>query len=133
MAFVEARIAVRSGDVLRAGTLVVRADAAVVAGLPDAAEHLPRIELLAAEHRWAAACLARARGRMERDPDAIAGRSRSGNGGKPPHVDTVHAQPRDASATSPAVRVRGGLEGAPAGSCLVLGQSRRASNIRACC
>jgi tetratricopeptide (TPR) repeat protein len=90
MAFVEARIAIHSGDVLRAGTLVERADAAflerwwegyaraaaaelaVVAGLPDAAERLTRLEPLAAEHRWAAACLARARGRLDHDPDAIA-------------------------------------------------------------
>jgi predicted ATPase/DNA-binding CsgD family transcriptional regulator len=90
MAFVEARIATHSGDVPHAATLVERADAAfperwwegyaraagaelaVVAGLPDAAERLTWIEPLAAEHRWAAACLDRARGRLERDPDAIA-------------------------------------------------------------
>jgi hypothetical protein len=90
MAFVDARIAVHSGDILRAGTLVERADAAfperwwegyaraagaelaVVAALPGVAERLVRIEPLAAEHRWAAACLARARGRLERDPDAMA-------------------------------------------------------------
>jgi predicted ATPase/DNA-binding CsgD family transcriptional regulator len=90
MAFVEARLATHSGDVVRAAeTLVERADAAfperwwegyaraagaelaVVAGLPDAAGRLARIEPLAAEHRWAAACLDRARGRLERDPDAI--------------------------------------------------------------
>jgi hypothetical protein len=90
MAFVEARIATHSGDLGGAGTLVDRAGAdfpergwegyaraagaelAVVAGHPDAAERLARIGPLAAEHRWAAACLARARGRLERDPGAIA-------------------------------------------------------------
>jgi predicted ATPase/DNA-binding CsgD family transcriptional regulator len=90
MAFVDARIATHTGDVHRAGALVEQADAtaperrwkgyaraagaelAVVAGLPDAAERLARIEPLAEEHQWAAACLARARGRLERDPDAIA-------------------------------------------------------------
>ena len=90
MAFVEARIAIHFGDVDRAGDLVERASAefperwwegyaraagaelAVVAGLTDAAERLARIEPLAAEHRWAAAGLARARGRLEGDPDAIA-------------------------------------------------------------
>jgi predicted ATPase/DNA-binding CsgD family transcriptional regulator len=90
MAFVDARIALHSGDLVDAGTLVERADAAfperwwegyaraagaelaVVAGLSDAAERLARLEPLAAEHRWAAACLARARGRLSRDPDAIA-------------------------------------------------------------
>jgi predicted ATPase/DNA-binding CsgD family transcriptional regulator len=89
MAFVEARIAIHSGDVVLARRLVERADAvfperwwegyaraagaelAVVAGLPDAAERLDRLEPLAAEHRWAAACLARARGRLAGDPDAI--------------------------------------------------------------
>jgi hypothetical protein len=45
---------------------------AVVAGLPDTAERLARMEALAAEHQWAAASLARARGRLERDPDSIA-------------------------------------------------------------
>jgi predicted ATPase/DNA-binding CsgD family transcriptional regulator len=90
MAFVEARIATHSGDVDRAGVLVERADAkfperwwegfaqaagaelAVVAGLPDAAARLARTEPLAAQHRWAAACMARARGRLERNPVAIA-------------------------------------------------------------
>ena len=90
MAFVEARIATHTGDIDRARILVEQADAtfperrwkgyaraagaelAVVAGLPDAAERLARIEPLAGEHQWAAACLARARGRLQRDPDAIA-------------------------------------------------------------
>jgi predicted ATPase/DNA-binding CsgD family transcriptional regulator len=90
MAFVDARIALHAGDLADAGTLVERADAAfperwwegyaraagaelaVVAGLPDAAERLAQLEPLAAEHRWAAACSARARGRLSRDPDAIA-------------------------------------------------------------
>ncbi|MEQ7123743.1 LuxR C-terminal-related transcriptional regulator [Actinopolymorpha sp. B11F2] len=90
MAFVDARIAIHAGDVGGAGVLVERAYAAfperwwegyaraagaelaVVAGLPDAAERLAQLEHLATEHRWTAACLDRARGRLERDPDAIA-------------------------------------------------------------
>lgn len=90
MAFVEARIAIHAGDLDRAGALVERSSAAfperwwegyaraagaelaVVAGFPDAAERLARIDPLAAEHRWAAACLARARGRLTGDPGAIA-------------------------------------------------------------
>jgi hypothetical protein len=88
-AFVEARIAIHSGDHHHADVLVERTDAifperwwegyaraagaelAVVAGLPDAAARLSRTEPLAAEHHWAAACLARARGRLHRDPQAI--------------------------------------------------------------
>jgi predicted ATPase/DNA-binding CsgD family transcriptional regulator len=89
-AFVEARIAIHSGDHHQAATLVERADAAfperwwegyaraagaelaVVAGLADAAGRLTRLEALAAEHHWAAACLARARGRLQRDTHALA-------------------------------------------------------------
>lgn len=88
MAFVDARIAIHTGDF--ADTLIERtsvafpirwwegyaraagAELAVVAGLPDAASRLSQIEPLAAEHRWAAACLARAQGRLERDPGAVA-------------------------------------------------------------
>jgi hypothetical protein len=90
LAFVEARIAIHFGDHHHADTLVERTDVipaerwwegyaraagaelAVVAGLPDAAARLTRTEPLAAEHYWAAACLARARGRLQRDPRAIA-------------------------------------------------------------
>jgi predicted ATPase/DNA-binding CsgD family transcriptional regulator len=90
MAFVEARLAVHIGDFRDAGTLVERSDTvfperrwegyaraagaelAVVAGLPDAAARLISLEPLAAEHQWAAACLARARGRLAPDSDAIA-------------------------------------------------------------
>lgn len=54
------------------GTRVTEADWAVVTGLPDAAERLARLESLAAEHRWAAASLARARGRLTGDPEALA-------------------------------------------------------------
>ena len=95
MAFVDARIAIHTGDVEGAGALVERAYAAfperwwegyaraagaelaVIASLPDAAERLVQLEPLAVEHQWAAACLARARGRLERDPatltEALAG------------------------------------------------------------
>ncbi|MEO3927691.1 LuxR C-terminal-related transcriptional regulator [Micromonosporaceae bacterium B7E4] len=89
-AFVEARIATHTGDHHHAAALVERTDAtfserwwegyaraagaelALLAGLPDAAARLTRIEPLAAEHHWAAACLTRARGRLQRDPHAIA-------------------------------------------------------------
>lgn len=54
------------------GTPVTEADRAVVTGLPDVAERLARLESLAAEHRWAAASLARARGRLTGDPEALA-------------------------------------------------------------
>ena len=89
MAFVAARIAVHSGGGDTAALVewcfadfperwwegyarAAGAELAVVAGFPDAAERLARIEPLAAEHRWAAACLARARGRLTGDPQAIA-------------------------------------------------------------
>jgi hypothetical protein len=90
MAFVDAQIAMHAGDVAGAGRLVERTDAdfperwwegyaraagaelAVIAGLRDAAERLAQLEPLAAEHRWAAACLIRARGRLEDDHAAIA-------------------------------------------------------------
>jgi hypothetical protein len=86
----DARIAIHAGDVDRAGALVERSSAAfperwwegyaraagaelaVVAGFPDAAERLARIDPLAAEHRWGAACLARGHGRLTGDPGAIA-------------------------------------------------------------
>ena len=90
MAFVDARIAIHAGDPSDAAALVGRADAdfperwwegyaraagaelAVVAGLPDAADRLDRLAPLADEHRWAAACLARARGHLTGDPDVVA-------------------------------------------------------------
>jgi len=90
MAFVEARIAIHAADVDHAGTLVegafaafperwyegyaraVGVELAVVAGLPDAARRLTQVAPLAAEHRWAAACLTRARGRLTGDSGAIA-------------------------------------------------------------
>jgi predicted ATPase/DNA-binding CsgD family transcriptional regulator len=89
MAFVEARIAIHSAGVDRADALVERgfaafrerwwegyaraagAELAVVAGLPDAAGKLAQLAPLATEHRWAAACLARARGRLTGDAAAI--------------------------------------------------------------
>jgi predicted ATPase/DNA-binding CsgD family transcriptional regulator len=87
LAFVDARLAIHRGDVERAGALVdaafperwwegyaraAGAELAVVAGLPDAAARLTGLEPLAAEHRWTAACLARARGRLRNDAAAIA-------------------------------------------------------------
>jgi hypothetical protein len=43
----------------------------VVAGLPDAAELLAAAAPLAEENGWAAACLARARGRLHGDRDQL--------------------------------------------------------------
>jgi predicted ATPase/DNA-binding CsgD family transcriptional regulator len=89
MAFVQARLAIHTGRRRRAAATVEEAQAtfperwwegyaraagaelAVVAGLPDAAERLARVEPVAAQHRWAAACLARARGRLEHSRDSI--------------------------------------------------------------
>jgi hypothetical protein len=89
IAFVEARIAIHHGDPDRAGALVQRAwavfperwwegyarsagaELAVVAGLAGRAELLARLEPLASEHRWAAACLTRARGRLTGDPETL--------------------------------------------------------------
>jgi predicted ATPase len=48
------------------------AELAVVAGRPDAAERLAAAESVAASHAWAAACLARAAGRLHSDQDALA-------------------------------------------------------------
>ncbi|MEV4200531.1 ATP-binding protein [Micromonospora globbae] len=50
----------------------VGAELAVAAGLPDAAAWLAAAERLTADNAWAAACLARARGRLTGDVDAIA-------------------------------------------------------------
>lgn len=84
-AFVEARLAVHNGQLDDARRLVARAFAdcpvgsletyaraagaelAIVAGLPDAAQLLASAEPAAAENDWAAACRARARGRLHHD------------------------------------------------------------------
>jgi len=50
----------------------VAADLAVAAGLPDAAARLAAAEPAAQENRWAAACVARARGRLTGDPADLA-------------------------------------------------------------
>jgi hypothetical protein len=47
------------------------AELAVVGGRRDAAERLAAAEAVAAEHPWAAACLARAAGRLRSDRDAL--------------------------------------------------------------
>ncbi|MGW0802460.1 ATP-binding protein [Nonomuraea sp. NPDC002799] len=88
-AFVDARDAVHSGDLSDAAALVERAfgtfpmgryeayaqaagaELAVVAGLPDAPDRLAAATLTAGENPWAAACLARAAGRLHADPDAL--------------------------------------------------------------
>ncbi|HET7016580.1 MAG TPA: hypothetical protein VFI65_21840, partial [Streptosporangiaceae bacterium] len=44
------------------------AEVAVVAGLPDAASRLEEAAPAGAENYWAAACLARAAGRLHEDP-----------------------------------------------------------------
>lgn len=49
----------------------VAAEAAVVAGLPDAGERLAAASPAAAENSWAAACLTRAAGRLHGDRDAL--------------------------------------------------------------
>jgi predicted ATPase/DNA-binding CsgD family transcriptional regulator len=81
MAFVDARVAVHTGQLTNAAELVANAyvsfaepwwacyaraagaELAVVAGLPDAADRMTQADPFAAENYWAAACLARARGR----------------------------------------------------------------------
>jgi len=88
-AFVDARLAVHTGRLHAAPALVERAFAAfprrwyetyaraagaelaVVAGLPDAAARLETAAPCAAENDWAAACLTRASGRLNVDPDAL--------------------------------------------------------------
>lgn len=80
-AFVDARLAVHTGDTADAERLVhdafgefpqpwyrayanaAGAELAVVAGLPDAKERLEQAERTAVECDWAAACVARAKGR----------------------------------------------------------------------
>jgi predicted ATPase/DNA-binding CsgD family transcriptional regulator len=90
-AFVAARTAVRNGWGRDAPALVeaafapvvmsgrywpyahaAGAELAVVAGLPDAEERLAGAARAAAENDWAAACVARAAGRLHDDPDALA-------------------------------------------------------------
>lgn len=91
VAFVDARTAVQNGPAADAVTLVeaafapdVRsgrywpyahaagAELAVVAGLPDAPERLVAAAVAAAQNDWAAACVARATGRLHGDPGALA-------------------------------------------------------------
>jgi predicted ATPase len=89
-AFVQARVAVRNGGADGAESLVeeafadvpqgryqeyartAAAELAVVAGLPGADRYLTRAAPAAAENDWAAACLARARGRLHGDHAALA-------------------------------------------------------------
>jgi predicted ATPase len=80
--FVAARTAVHLGRAVEvpepvegryhAYAVAAHAELAVVAGRPDAAERLAAAEPVAAEHAWAAACLARAAGRLHGDQDALA-------------------------------------------------------------
>ncbi|WP_161962509.1 ATP-binding protein [Nocardioides speluncae] len=89
-AFVDARVALHTGRTDNADVLTERAFAdfpphdwhrafahaagaelAVATGLPDAAERLATASATAIENDWATACLARARGRLECDPDAL--------------------------------------------------------------
>jgi hypothetical protein len=90
VAFLDARAALHTGELAEAATLVDRAFAdfpgtwaqpyaraagaelAVVACLPDAAERLAAATSTTEHNRWAAACLARATGRLNQDPDAYA-------------------------------------------------------------
>lgn len=90
-AFVDARVALHTGrtddaDLLterafadfplhdwhRAFACAAGAELAVATGLPDAAERIATASATAVENDWATACLARARGRLEGDPDALA-------------------------------------------------------------
>jgi hypothetical protein len=88
--FVDARCAVHTGDLKDAKAVVARAfdgiprgwfaayaqaaaaELAVVAGLPGAAQLLAAATPAARENEWAAACLARAAGRLRDDPGALA-------------------------------------------------------------
>jgi predicted ATPase/DNA-binding CsgD family transcriptional regulator len=90
VAFLDARAALHTGAHADAATLVDRAFAdlpgtwaqpyaqavgaelAVAADLPDAADRLGAASSAAAYNHWAAACLARATGRLHRDPGAYA-------------------------------------------------------------
>jgi hypothetical protein len=79
--FIAARTAVHLGRAVEvpepvggryhAYAVAAHAELAVVAGRPDAAERLAAAEPAAAEHAWAAACLARAAGRLHGDQDAL--------------------------------------------------------------
>ena len=87
-AFVDARVALHLGRLHEAATLVeytwtspdpwyqgyarsAAAELAVVADLPDATQRLTDCAPAAAENDWAAACLARATGRLNADADTI--------------------------------------------------------------
>ena len=88
-AFIDSRLAVHAGDIADAGRLVdnafqdfaqpwhrayanaAGAELAVLAGLPDAEKRLAQAERTAVENDWAAACVARARGRLTGDRAAI--------------------------------------------------------------
>lgn len=88
-AFVDARLAAAAGDTTDADHLVrnafeefgqpwyrayanaAGAELAVLADLPDADKRLEQAERTAVENDWAAACVARARGRLTGDPAAI--------------------------------------------------------------
>ncbi|MFB4316817.1 LuxR C-terminal-related transcriptional regulator [Actinomadura sp. 21ATH] len=86
--FVDARVAVHTGRLDAAADLVAAlfddrtlyrgyahaagAELAAVAGLPGAAERVAAAESAAAENAWAAACLARTRGRLNGDRDELA-------------------------------------------------------------
>jgi predicted ATPase/DNA-binding CsgD family transcriptional regulator len=87
--FVDARIAIHSGQLAGAAAIVTRAfrelpqgwyqtyalaaaaELAIVANLPDAEDLLAAAAPAAAENDWAAACLARAAGRLHGDRDAL--------------------------------------------------------------
>jgi predicted ATPase/DNA-binding CsgD family transcriptional regulator len=88
--FADARMAVHTGDLTEAATIVeaafsnpasiprsrvfshtAAAELAVVAGLPDTRRYLDIAADLAAENGWATACLLRARGRYHHDTDAL--------------------------------------------------------------
>ena len=89
-AFVDARVAVHTGAVGDAPALVdaafgafyerwyetyahaAGAELAVVAGLPDAADRIDQAAAAGAESDWAAACVVRARGRLDGDPALLA-------------------------------------------------------------
>ncbi|MCW6005266.1 LuxR C-terminal-related transcriptional regulator [Micromonospora sp. CPCC 205371] len=89
-AFVDARVALQTGQTNNADVLTERAFAdfplqdwhrafahaagaelAVASGLPDAADRLAAASATATENDWATACLTRARGRFDNDADAL--------------------------------------------------------------
>jgi hypothetical protein len=55
----------------QAYAVAAHAELAVVAGRPDAADRVAAAESATAGHAWAAACLARATGRLNGDRDAL--------------------------------------------------------------